>query len=107
MLTMLDCPAPSSLKTTMRGLEAYIAARLSKSSLAAHASQIQIVGRRPVQNVIMGDLYSFASFSKYIQGFSAGSKCVFPIRGSGNGPGGCENFPRLDATSVYMILLSG
>lgn len=74
----------------MRGREAYIAARLSKSSLAAHASQIQIVGRRPVQNVIMGDLYCFARLSKYIQGLWVGSRCVFPMRGSGNGPGGYE-----------------
>lgn len=39
-------------------------ARLSSSSLAHQASQIQTVGLRPIQKVISGALYSLASFSK-------------------------------------------
>lgn len=62
--------------------------------MAVHASQIQIVGRLPVQNVIIGDLYSFESCSKYIHGLLSGRRWVFPISGKGNGPGGCRILAR-------------
>lgn len=63
-------------------------ARLSSSSLADQASQIQTVGLRPIQKVISGALYSLESCSKYIHGLLSGRRCVFPIMGRGSGPGG-------------------